>query len=313
MTQYFRDEMSKQFSVGFWRLADPKISITSAASMAIGAALAARDASISWWWLLLMGLAMFCMEVAKNGWGDVYDYDSGTDLAVKPEDRTSFSGGKRVLVDNILSRKQAWAITLLFCAAGLALGAAMVFLREPSLFWIGTVALIAGWSYHGPPLQLAYRGLGELDVVLCYGPLIAMATYALLTHQYSADVFWASLPLGLFIAAFLWVNQFPDYEADRSVGKNNLVARLGKQRASRVLPLIFLLALVILVLTVKANALPAFALLGFAGAIPAAVAVWWTWQDPITFYRQHPVQPMALLAFVLLSAGISTGIIIGGV
>jgi 1,4-dihydroxy-2-naphthoate octaprenyltransferase len=302
--------MQTQFSVGFWRLADPKISITSVASMAIGAALAARDGSFSWYWLAVMGLAMFCMEVAKNAWGDVYDYDSGTDLAVKPEDRTDFSGGKRVLVDNILTRRQTWAIALLFGAGGLALGAMMVFLREPSLLWLGTIALVLGWSYHGPPLRLAYRGLGELDVVLCYGPLIALATYALLTHNYHVDVIWASLPLGLFIAAFLWVNEFPDYEADRSVGKNNLVVQLGRQRASRVLPLIYLLALLVLACSVWRGALPALALLGLAGAAPAAVAVWWTWQDPHTFYRHRAVQPLALLAFVVLSAGITTGILL---
>ncbi len=303
--------MGTQFGTGFWRLADPKISITSAAAMAIGGALAARDGGFSWQWFLVMGLAMFCMEVAKNAWGDVYDYDSGTDLAVRPEDRTDFSGGKRVLVDEILTRGQTWAIALCFATVGLALGAFMVFLREPSLFWLGTVALLLGWSYHGPPLQLAYRGLGELDVVLCYGPLISLATYALLTQGYSVDVLWASVPLGLFTAAFLWVNEFPDYEADRSVGKDNLVVKLGKQRASRVLPLIYLAALGLLVLAVDRDVLDSLALLGFAGALPAIPAVYWTWQNPETFYRYHPVQPMALLAFVLLSAGITTGIVLG--
>ena len=92
--------------IGFWRLADPKISITSVASMSIGASLAATHPNFSWMWLLTLGAAMFFMEVAKNAWGDIYDYDSGTDLAVKPEDRTDFSGGKRVLVDEILTRRQ---------------------------------------------------------------------------------------------------------------------------------------------------------------------------------------------------------------
>ncbi|MEZ5503554.1 MAG: prenyltransferase [Halioglobus sp.] len=303
--------MDSQFRIGFWRLADPKISITSAASMAIGGALAARDGSFSWGWVLVLGLAMFCMEVAKNAWGDVYDYDSGTDLAVQPEDRTDFSGGKRVLVDNILTRRQTWAIALLFGGVGLALGALMVFLREPSLFWLGTAALVLGWSYHGPPLQLAYRGLGELDVVLCYGPLIASATYALLTHEYHVDVIWASLPLGLFITAFLWVNEFPDYDADRSVGKNNLVVRLGKRLASRVLPLIYLAAIAVLGCAVWLGNLHPFALLGVVGALPAALAIGWAWEDPVTCYRHRPVQPMALLAFVLLSAGITTGILLG--
>ena len=85
--------MSSKLQIGFWRLADPKISITSVASMAIGAGLAGSHPEFSWAWLAVLGLAMLCMEVAKNAWGDVFDYDSGTDQAVLPEDRTDFSGG----------------------------------------------------------------------------------------------------------------------------------------------------------------------------------------------------------------------------
>ncbi len=177
--------MGGSLKAGFWRLADPKISITSVASMAIGASMAAGHPDFSWPWLLVLGLAMFCMEVAKNAWGDVFDYDSGTDLAVAPEDRTDFSGGKRVMVDGLLSRQQTWAVAAIFSLGGLILGALMVFLREPSLFWLGSLALFLGWSYHGPPLQFAYRGLGELDVVIIYGPMIALATYALMSGQYS--------------------------------------------------------------------------------------------------------------------------------
>ncbi len=295
---------------GLWRLADPKISITSAASMAIGASMAAGDRLFSWTWLGVFGLAMFCMEVAKNAWGDVIDYDSGTDLAVAPEDRTDFSGGKRVLVDGLLSRQQTWAIAGLFSAAGLALGAAVVLFREPSVFYLGCAALFLGWSYHGPPLKLAYRGLGELDVVLIYGPAIAVATYMIMTREFSVDVIWASLPLGVFIAAFLWVNEFPDYQADRGAGKLNLVARLGKYRASRTLPLIYLLGVLLLVAAVLAGRMPTTALLGLLAIIPAALAVAGCWRDPEGFHRNRPVQPAALLAFVVLSAGTSIGLLV---
>lgn len=297
---------------GVWRLADPKISITSAASMAIGAALAAGHGGFSWPWLLLLGLALFCMEVAKNAWGDIYDYDSGTDLAVRPEDRTDFSGGKRVLVDGILTRRQTWAIAFGFGFAGLALGALIVFGREPSVFWLGALGLALGWSYHGPPLQLAYRGLGELDVVICYGPVIALSTYVVMTGRFAADPVWLSLPLGVLIAAFLWVNEFPDYHADRGAGKDNLVARLGKQRAARLLPVIYLAGFTLLALLPACTALPAAILLGFLALPPAALAVYWTLQDPECFHRHRPVQPCALLAFVLYAAGVAAGVLIGG-
>lgn len=303
--------MNRRFLEGIWRLADPKISITSLASMTIGGSVAARDGSIAWEWHALLLLALFCMEVAKNAWGDVYDYDSGADLAVAPEDRTSFSGGKRVMVDELLSRAQTWGVAFAFGAAGLAIGAAIVFLREPLVFWIGMAGLLLGWSYHGPPLQLVYRGLGELDVVLCYGPAIAVSTYLIQTHSYSMDVLWLSLALGIFMAAFLWVNEFPDHDADISAGKRNLIVRLGRYRASRLLPCIYLSGFVLLAIMPLITTLPKMVWLGFI-ALPFAVyASIWTWQQPQSFYRSKPVQPFALLTFVFFSLGAGSGVILG--
>ena len=295
---------------GFWRLADPKISITSLACMVVGGSVAAAEGPLDWFWLAVLGFSLFCMEVAKNAWGDVFDYDSGTDLAVAPEDRTNFSGGKRVLVDALLTRGQTWALAVGFGGVGVMLGAAIVFLREPSVFWIGVVGLALGWSYHGPPLRLAYRGLGELDVVLCYGPVLAVATTLIQTGEWSWTAFWLSLPLGIFIAAFLWVNEFPDFLADRSANKNNLVARLGRRAASRVLPAIYTAGFALLV-ALALTGLPAFVLLGFVALPPAAYVSAKVWAEPETFYRTYPVQPAALLTFVLYALGAGMGIVLG--
>lgn len=303
--------MTGEFSTGLWRLADPKISLTSVAAMYLGVALAAGEGPLSWSWLAITATAFFCMEVAKNAWGDVFDYDSGTDLAVAMEDRTAFSGGKRVMVDALLTRRQTWAIAIGFGGAGVLLGTAIVFLREPAALWIGLAGLVLGWSYHGPPLKFAYRGLGELDVVVCYGPLIALATYLILTHTVSMDVVWLALPLGIYTAAFLWVNEFPDFEADAQCGKRNLVARLGRVRASRVLPLIYLSAIG-LNLWLPAAGLPAGTLLGLAAVPAAALATVWVWRDPARFHRHRPAQPAALLAFLLYSAGAGSGVLLTG-
>jgi 1,4-dihydroxy-2-naphthoate octaprenyltransferase len=279
--------------------------------MVVGGSVAAADGPLDWFWLAVLALALFCMEVAKNAWGDVFDYDSGTDLAVAPEDRTNFSGGKRVLVDALLTRGQTWAMAIGFGAVGVALGAGIVLLREPSVFWIGAVGLALGWSYHGPPLKLAYRGLGELDVVLCYGPVLVVATYVIQTGAWSWSAFWLSLPLGIFIAAFLWVNEFPDFLADRSAGKNNLVSQLGRRTASRVLPGIYAAGFSVLA-TLALVGLPCFVLLGFV-ALPSAVyASVKVWAEPEFFYRRHPVQPAALLTFVLYSLGAGVGSLLGG-
>ncbi|MDH5737544.1 MAG: prenyltransferase, partial [Gammaproteobacteria bacterium] len=262
-------------------------------------------------WHLVLLVAMFFAEVAKNAWGDVYDYISGNDLAVAPEDRTNFSGGKRVIVDGLLSIRQTWYVAFVFGIAALVLGAVIVFVREPAVFWIGMAGLIIGWSYHGPPLRLAYHGFGELAVVLCYGPIIVMSTYLIQTHTYSVETLWLAFPLGLFIAAFLWVNEFPDYNADVIANKRNLVARLGRLNASRLLPAIYLGGFVLLLVAPFYSAIPRWSWLGFMAVPPAFFACLWTWQQPDSFHRYKPVQPFALMTFVVFALGAGAGVVVG--
>lgn len=302
--------MTSNFWSGFWRLADPKISLTSAAAIYLGAAVAAVDAPFSWSWLVLTLLAFFAVEVAKNAWGDIFDYDSGVDLTVSPEDRTPFSGGKRVLVDGLLTRRQTWGMAAGFGLAGILIGIIIVLFREPHALWIGLAGAAVGWSYHGPPLRLVYSGWGEAVVVLVYGPLIALSAYLIQTHQLSWQVVWLSLPLGIVIGAFLWVNEFPDYQADRGGGKLNLVARLGRRRASRILPFIYLAAFLVLAM-LPLSGLPRTVWLGGLAAIPAAYSSFQVWRHPDTFHRTRPVQPAALITFLVYSAGAGTGVLVG--
>lgn len=179
---------TRDFSAGLWRLADPKITLASMASIFLGACAAAAHGEIHGGWLAVTVLAFFAIEVAKNASGDIYDSDSGTDPAVAPEDRTNFSGGKRVLVDGLLTRQQTWGISTVFYILGIAGGVAIVIFREPNAIWPGVIGLILAWFYHGPPARLSYRGLGELDVMICYGPLICVSTYLIQTGTVKLEV-----------------------------------------------------------------------------------------------------------------------------
>jgi 1,4-dihydroxy-2-naphthoate octaprenyltransferase len=297
--------------LGLWRLADPKISITSAAAMLVGVAVAVHDGHFHAGWLAVTAAALFCMEVAKNAWGEVFDFDSGTDLAVAAEDRTDFSGGKRVMVDGLLTRAQTWWIAAAFGGAGVALGAWIVFGREPAVLWLGVIGLVLGWSYHGPPLRLVYRGLGELDVVLCYGPLLVLSTYWIQAGPERTAVLWVAVPLGLLIAAFLWVNEFPDHRADRGAGKRNLIVQLGPQRASRVLPWLHAAAYAVLVAVPFVTDLPRAVWAGLLAVPFSCYACWHTWREPEDFYRRRAVQPASLLGFCVYALGSALGILLG--
>ena len=298
---------SHDLGQGIWRLADPKITLASMSSMLVGAAAAAHDGTLALGWLALTVLGIFCVEVAKNASGEVVDFDSGTDLAIRPDERSPFSGGKRVLVDGLLTRNETVAVSAAFYAAAVGIGLVITAQREPAVFWYALAGVALALFYHAGPLRLSYRGLGELAVAITYGPLICAGTYLVQRGEVTALPLLLSLPLGLLIAAFLWINEFPDARADRDANKLTLVVRLGRPAASRAFAGIVALAFALLATLPLAGA-PALVWLGFIGAVPALLAARALLAAPEDIATIVPAQGRTLLAFVLYAVGVAAGL-----
>lgn len=301
--------MSRAAWRGVWRIADPKVTLASVSAMVLGACAAAAEGPVAWGWLALTVLGIFCFEAAKNASGELFDWDSGADTAVADEDRSPFSGGKRVLVDGLMTRRQTAATAAAFYAAGGASGLLLVLLREPTVLWLGVAGGALAFFYHAPPLKLSYRGLGELAVGVTYGPLIACGTYLVQRHAIGADVVLLSLPLGVLVACFLWINEFPDVRADRAAGKRTLVVRLGRPAAARVFAALVGLAYVALALVPLAGP-PPTAALGLVGLPHGVAAARRLLAEPETTRRIVPAQGWTLLSFVLMSVGAGAGLLL---
>src|SRR5512138_2734419 len=126
---------------GVWRVADPKITLASVASMLIATGAAVWSGPIAWGWLALTVIGIFCVEAAKNASGEIFDWDSGADQGVRDEERSPFSGGKRVIVDGLLTRAETAIVAGAFYAVAVAAGLAIVVVREPSVFWLGVLGV----------------------------------------------------------------------------------------------------------------------------------------------------------------------------
>ena len=294
---------------GVWRLADPKITTASLASLFLGAAAAARGGPLSWPWLLATVLGIAFVEIAKNASGEVVDFDSGADQAVAPEDRSPFSGGKRVLVDGLLSRRGVVAVAVAAYAIAIAIGVAIAAWREPRVLVLGAVGIALAFFYHAPPVRLAYRGFGEAAVAACYGPLIAGGAYLVQRGVVSADVLLPSVPLGLMVAAFLWINEFPDRHADRRAGKRTLVVRLGPERAGRAF-LALVLGAYAMVLALPLAGAPIGVLLGLAGLPLGVRAARRLRTGHATTAAIVPAQGWTLASFLLLALGEGVGLLL---
>ena len=294
---------------GIHRLADPKISLASVASMVLGAAVAAREGPLAWGWLALTFIGIFGIEVAKNASGELVDFDSGVDDAVSSEDRSPFSGGKRVLVEGLLTRRQTAMVGWIGYALGIGSGVILAAYRHPDVLWLGLAGVGLAYFYHAAPVRLSYRGFGETAVALTYGPLIACGTYLVQRREWGEQVWWVSLPLGILIGAFLWINEFPDYRADRGGGKRTLVVRLGPHDASRVYVVLVAVAYALL-LFLPAVGVPRSVWLGAAGLPFSAWAARRLGQAPESTRRIIPAQASTLIAFLAYSAGASIGVIL---
>jgi 1,4-dihydroxy-2-naphthoate octaprenyltransferase len=286
---------------GIWRVSDPKITLASAASLLVGLTFAAHDGPMEWGWAALCVVGIFFLEAAKNASGELFDWDSGDDLNIAEKDRSPFSGGKRVLVDRLMTRGQAEIMAVAFYLLGATAGLLVVAQREPRILWIGFLGGAIAFFYHSPPFKLSYRGLGELAVALAYGPLIAAGAYLVQRGTVSAQLLQASIPLGLLIAAFLFINEFPDCEADAKAAKRTLVVRLGKERASRWFGAILLAAFALAAL---------FGIWGGFIGLPLALRAAWRVRQTQETAQIIPAQAWTLFSFVLFAIGAGAGIFV---
>ena len=258
---------------GFWQIADPKIWIASTIPMAVGGAIAyAQTGTFSWYWFIAGLLAIYLLEIGKNAINEYVDYLSGVDRFVTADKRTPFSGGKKTIIDGKLTLKENLVIGIVTIALGCMIGLYIVIAREFTILWFGLAGVFFALFYSLPPFKFAYRGFGELAVGFTFGPLITTGTYLVQTGSISPLVIIASLPLGFIIANVLWINQYPDYEADLKGGKMNGVVRLGKEKGVSVYAILFGLAyLFLLVLAVFSKNI--LWLLPFISMPPAIKAV----------------------------------------
>ncbi len=299
------------FWQGFWRLADPKISLASFAGIFMAACMAAANNALSPVWLLLTICGVFAVEIAKNASGEVVDYDSGTDLAVAEKHRTPFSGGKRVLVERLLTRRQTVLIAIFFYLTAMIIGLIIVVFRDHRVLLFGLAGIALAWFYHGWPLRLSYRGWGELAVAISYGPLVVTGTYLVQTGDVSMPVLHASLVLGLLVAAFLWLNEFPDYSADKASGKHNLVVKIGLQRAVYVYLAMLVVSYTWLVYFALNGDSAGGLLWGLVGLPAASFAVFRLFKYNGKIQRLIPAQVASLASFVLMAVGVGLAYVIG--
>jgi 1,4-dihydroxy-2-naphthoate octaprenyltransferase len=175
----------------------------------------------------LAGIA--CVHLGANLANDYFDYKTGCDSR-NPEP-TPYSGGSRVIQGGLVSGRAVMTAAAVFFIAGAALGFYLNSLVPGNgVLIIALIGIAMGLLYTAVPVKMSYRGLGEITVFLCFGPLLVAGSYLVQSGRLDSDLFAISLPAGLLVLAILLVNEVLDVAWDREAGKNTLVVALGRER-----------------------------------------------------------------------------------
>ncbi len=202
---------------------------------------------------------------------DYFDHLNGTDAANKSP-LTPFTGGSRMIQNSIMTPRETLVLAAALLSAGSAIGLYLATYCGWPLLAIGAFGLISGVFYSAPPVFLAGRGLGELTVGLNFGLLTVSGAYFVQSGGINAQVVAVSLPLTLLVTAILYVNEFPDFDADKASGKKTLVVRLGLQRGRWGMVVITLLTYVSIIAPAVAGLTPPHTLLALATALFLIIA-----------------------------------------
>jgi len=298
--------MNRKLMIWIAELRAPFLTATLV-SIILGTAIAwTRNNVFNLEYFLLSLIGGVFLHLGTNVANDYFDHRSGND-AVNKEFIRPFSGGSRTIQLGLLTPKEVLSGALLFYAMATLIGLYLAWVRGPFVLVLGLIGVFSGFFYTAPPFNWAGRGMGEALVGINFGALMTLGAYYVQTQRLAVEPLIASIPTSLLIAAVLYINEFPDYVADKTVGKNTLVVRLGRSKAVYGYALIVLGAYVAVFLSVLLRITPAYTLFALVPLPLAVEAVRHASKFYSTSFILVPANAMTIVIHLFTSLLISFG------
>ena len=209
-----------------WLLAiRPKTLSAAVVPVLMGTALAAHEpTAITWWvfWCALAGAVL--IQIATNLINDAIDFKKGADDAQR-------LGPMRVTQAGLIAPRTVMAAAWL-CLFGAAICGVPLLVRGGwPMLAIGLSSIVAAYAYTGGPYPLAYRGLGEVFVILFFGFIAVGGTFYAHSLQLTRPALLAGFAAGSLATVLLVINNLRDVDGDRRSDKRTTVVRFGERFA----------------------------------------------------------------------------------
>ena len=265
-----------------------------------------QDSDVNWFHILLVFIGALSAHISVNTFNEYFDFKSGLDSKTQP---TPFSGGSGMLP--VHPEMERATLTLAWASFTLStiIGIYFVWLRGWQLLPIGLLGLFLlvtytiWWTYH-PVLCLIAPGLG-------FGILMVLGTHFALTGTLSMPAFIASLVPAFLVSDLLLLNQFPDVEADQSIGRKDFPITIGRKSSSILYGFLLLLAYTSIIVGVILELLPIYSLIALLTAILAWLAYRRVSQNTNNIPDLIPAMGMNVIIVLTTPILLSIGLFIG--
>jgi len=193
-------------------------------SVGIAGLLAYRDGAFNLGLWLLVALGLLLSHATNNLLNDVTDYVKGVDK----NNYFRAQYGPHPLEHGLLTMRQELTYAAVTGLLALIVGIYLVSLRGlPALELLGLGVFFV--LFYTWPLK--YIGLGEIAVLLVWGPLMIGGGYYVITGHWSLNVAVAGLPYAIGATTVIFGKHIDKYVADKEKGIRTLPVLLGERVA----------------------------------------------------------------------------------
>jgi 1,4-dihydroxy-2-naphthoate octaprenyltransferase len=194
-------------------------------SVGVAGLLAYRDGAFNLGLWLLVALGLLLSHATNNLLNDVTDYVKGVDK----NNYFRAQYGPHPLEHGLLTMRQELTYAAVTGLLALIVGIYLVALRGwPTLALLGAGMFFV--LFYTWPLK--YIGLGEIAVLLVWGPLMIGGGYYVITGNWNWNVVLAGLPYAIGATTVIFGKHIDKYQADKEKGIHTLPVLLG-ERAGR--------------------------------------------------------------------------------
>lgn len=230
----------------------------------LGTSIAWYDGFFHLGYAALAFFGLLLAHISVNVLNDYYDYKSGVDLATK---RTPFSGGSGILPEALLRPGQVFWFGIVSFLLAVAIGVYFVIVSGWLLLPLLLVGALCILIY--TPFILKRRW-PEWSPGLGLGTLPILGAYFVLSGTYTWPVLIAAIPSGILVHNLLFLNEFPDVEADKTANRKTMPITMGNDKASIVYSVLTVAVYLWIIAWVIAGVMPVFTLIALL-TVPFAI------------------------------------------